>query len=171
MGNEQSQPKPVRKQQTKNLGFVHIEPNPAKWFERGQTEEERLEELKKLSTQLDTDLLRVAFIKYAGPDEEMDLNEFERFSKAMSISTIAHRLWVVMDTDKSGTVTKDEFLDALTLLTQARAWLRFCPTCMFDNECSMCLKSMACPKCSHTRFCVTCWASHPGNTEPVEERK
>jgi hypothetical protein len=95
----------------------------------------------------------------------MDEDEFQRFSKAMKIEPYAHRLWVAMDTDKSGTVTKDEFLEALTSLTRARAWLRYCPICIYENECPTCIKSSFCPKCSDAMFCVDCWKAHPGNDE------
>jgi hypothetical protein len=52
-------------------GKGHFEPNPAKWFNQGQSEEERLAELKKLSSIMDVDALRIAFTKHAGPDEEV----------------------------------------------------------------------------------------------------
>ena len=62
----------------KKEGF-HIEANPTKWFQKGLSAEQREADLKKLSSQIDVDAMRQAFIKHAGPDELMDQNEFERF--------------------------------------------------------------------------------------------
>jgi len=147
----------------KKEGF-HLEANPTKWFQKGISAEQREADLKKLSSQIDVDAMRAAFIKHAGPDELMDQNEFERFAKAMDIMKIAPTLWNAMDNDRSGSVDKEEFYHALHNLTTARAWLRFCPTCMFENECEMCIKSADCDDCTEQRFCVKHWAEHPGNT-------
>ena len=125
--------------------------NPKTWFKRGMNEEQRDASLKKLSSQLDVDALRAAFIKHAGPDELMDQSEFELFAKAMDIMKIAPQLWSAMDSDRSGSVDKDEFMEALTKLSAARAFLRFCPTCMFENDCEMCVKVKDCPDCTDQR--------------------
>ena len=92
-----------------------------------------------------------AFIKHAGPDELMDQDEFERFAKAMDIMKIAPQLWNAMDNDRSGSVDKDEFLLALRNLSNARAWLRFCPTCQFENDCEMCVRVEDCDECNGDR--------------------
>ena len=128
--------------------------NPTKWFKRGMSEEQRAESLKKLASQLDIDRLRAAFIKHAGPDELMDQSEFERFAKAEGIMHVAAQLWTAMDSDRSGSVDKDEFLEALAALSSARAFMRFCPTCMFENECEMCVKVKDCDDCTAQRYAL-----------------
>ncbi|KAL3927252.1 MAG: hypothetical protein SGPRY_002910 [Prymnesium sp.] len=164
LGNKQkpsaTQGQATASSKKKSLKF---EPNPTKWFPQQTCEEQRSSDLKMLSSKMDLDAMRANFIKHAGPDEQMDEFEFERFAKAMSITDIAPRLWNAMDSDKSGAVDKDEFMNALHNLTTARAWLRFCPTCMFANDCPMCLKTRNCPDCNDQRFCVRHWSEHPGN--------
>ena len=123
--------------------------------------------LKKLSSQIDIDAMRVAFIKYAGPDELMDKDEFARFAKQLSIAELAPQLWNAMDRDNSGTVDKREFLDALNNLTTARAWLRYCPICMFENDCALCDMAANCSECTDALFCHKCWNAHAGSIQEL----
>ncbi|KAL1523811.1 hypothetical protein AB1Y20_018733 [Prymnesium parvum] len=160
-GETQSKPPPK----------LNFEPNPAKWFQPGLTTEQREADLKKLSSKIDLDSMRAAFLKHAGPDEMMDRDEFERFAKARNLLEKAPMLWNAMDADRSGSVDKDEFLNALHNLTSARAWLRFCPTCMFANECEMCVRTLDCEQCNSQRFCVKHWAEHPGNKMGTDEAR
>lgn len=122
-------------------------------------------ELKDLSRAIDLDKLRSAFFLYAGPDERMDQDEFKSFVKKLKLSeSIAERLWSNLDVDKNGIVDADEFTEGLETMTRARAWLRFCPTCDFENSCEYCVsKEIAnCFLCSPERFCPKHWDQHPG---------
>ena len=61
----------------------------------------------------------------------------------------ADNLWVLLDSDKSGTVSRAEFSSALRNMQQARAWLRYCPTCEFRNDCAYCHEcNTDCTKCT-----------------------
>ena len=75
---------------------------------------------------------------------------------------LAERLWEVMDSDKSGYVDTEEFETALDNLTKARAWLRYCPACNFDNSCNVCVEvertGCQCePPCTRSIFCAKHW--------------
>ena len=69
-------------------------------------------------------------------------------------------------TRKSGVVDEDEILRGIHNLTLARAWLRYCPTCAFENQCEFCTKvCVRCEMCSPEIFCPMHWKVHPGNPD------
>ena len=132
------------------------------WSEAEQQEEEAAE-VRDLSRNLDLDVLRVAFTKYAGADERMDEEEFKRFAKSLKMEDrIAEMLWRMFDMDGNGVVDSDEFAAGLMMLTQARAWLRYCPQCSYGNDCDYCVEVKACKDCTPERFCPEHWEAHPG---------
>lgn len=130
---------------------------------------EQEEEIRDLSKALDLERLKVEFVKYAGPDEQMDEEEFKLFAKKMKMSErIQEMLWRMFDVDGNGIVDADEFTDGLANLQAARAWLRFCPTCDFDNSCDYCVEvGRTCNDCNRERWCPKCWADHPDGGEHV----
>lgn len=132
-----------------------------RWMTDEPPDEEAVDEAKSLQKTLDVDALRQAFIRFAGPDECMDPEEYDRFAAALQLGELKERLWTLMDGDNSGSVSKREFTASLQVLQQARAWMRFCPTCAFDNNCAFCKKCASCPSCSNVVFCPACWADHP----------
>ena len=103
------------------------------------------------------------FAKHAGLDETLDREEFFEFATASKLpKATADNLWVLLDSDKSGTVSRAEFSRALRNMQQARAWLRYCPTCEFRNDCAYCHEcNTDCTKCTESVFCASCWADHP----------
>ena len=59
-------------------------------------------------------------------------------------------------------VSKSEFAAALHKLQSARAWLRYCPECIYKNTCAYCQECNAnCTDCTESVFCSSCWADHP----------
>ena len=68
-------------------------------------------------------------------------------------------------------VDKSEFEDALKMMLSARAWLRYCPACIYANTCDYCQECNAnCDECNEDVFCGTHWADHPARTvEDVDE--
>lgn len=136
----------------------------------GGQSEQNSDEIRNLSRAIDLDKLRVAFLQYAGPDKRMDRNEYNTFMRRLGLSqNIADRLWVLLDIDKNGIVDADEFTKTMSALTNARAWLRFCPTCDFNNECDFCQSITNCEDCTRETFCPLHWASHPGNEQSTDE--
>ena len=111
------------------------------------------------------DTLRTAFVKYAGPDQQMDRNEFELFASRQNFEDRAAALWDLMDMDRNGIVTGAEFSAALEMLLAARAWLRFCPTCAYDHRCAFCRYVETCPNCNNERFCHEHWGKHPARAQ------
>lgn len=82
----------------------------------------------------------------------------------------AQALWQILDHDRSGEVSKSEFRDALAKLQQARAWIRFCPDCIYANSCAYCMECNAnCSDCTENAFCASCWADHPARHKVAEE--
>lgn len=74
----------------------------------------------------------------------------------------AAALWLVLDRDHSGQVEKEEFTAALSAMQLARAWLRYCPECIYDNLCSYCQEcNTNCDFCTDHSFCAAHWADHP----------
>ena len=82
---------------------------------------------------------------------------------------IADRLWKLLDIDGNGIVDVDEFTTTMSNMTNARAWLRYCPTCDFQNECDFCRSVVDCPNCTRETFCPKHWSEHPGAEEEEEE--
>lgn len=91
------------------------------------------------------------------------LHRFDRFTRHSNVTrSQAQALWHILDRDHSGQVSKFEFQDALSKLQAARAWLRYCPECVYRNTCAYCQECNAnCPDCSENAFCAKCWADHP----------
>ena len=84
---------------------------------------------------------------------------------------IADRLWKLLDIDGNGIVDVDEFTTTMSNMTNARAWLRYCPTCDFMNECDFCKSVVDCPNCTRETFCPKHWSEHPGAEEADEEHQ
>ena len=119
--------------------------------------------VKRLAGKLDVEALGKNFGRFAGADEKMDSEEFERFTKSVNISrSQAASLWNVLDRDGSGSVDRTEFGVALENLQKARAWSRYCPDCIYANTCSYCQECNAdCDFCTHNSFCAAHWSDHP----------
>ena len=82
-------------------------------------------------------------------------SSFSRMSLTIVFSTRA-----VLHDER--TVSRAEFSSALRNMQQARAWLRYCPTCEFRNDCAYCHEcNTDCTKCTESVFCASCWADHP----------
>jgi len=114
---------------------------------------------KQLGSRVDLDTLNAKFTKHAGVDDEMDRDEFEKFTKTINIPRpIAAKLWSLLDQDGSGMVSKQEFTQALTTMQQGRIWLRLCPTCTYSNNCAFCFECNA--NCQRSR---TTPQSHVGS--------
>ena len=126
--------------------------------------------VQQLASDLDVDSLGKNFGKFAGSDDVMDKEEFERFTKETNITrTQASALWNILDQDGSGRVDKREFATALTNLQQARAWLRYCPECVYTNTCTYCQECNSdCADCTEDFFCSAHWADHPARKENAE---
>ena len=116
-----------------------------------------------LVSALDTNQLSANFLRFAGGDEKMDASEFDNFTKKQNITRQqAASLWLLLDRDGNGLIEKHEFAEAIVQLQQYRAWLRFCPDCIYQNSCSYCLECNAsCDFCSEQHFCATHWEDHP----------
>ena len=85
---------------------------------------------------------------------------------------VAVRLWRQLDVDKNGIVDAIEFSTALENLTHARAFLRYCPDCQYDNLCEYCtsLEVKQCNQCTREVFCPEHWAGHPKCTDEAMYR-
>ena len=117
-----------------------------------------------LAAKLNVDERSAQFAKHAGLDETLDREEFFEFATASKLpKATADNLWALLDSDKSGTASRAEFSSALRNMQQARAWLRYCPTCEFRNDCAYCHEcNTDCTKCcTESVFCASCWADHP----------
>ncbi len=122
-------------------------------------EHDRDAEAAALSVNMEVDSMNAEFLRRAGPDAKMDPEEFEKFSEALNIDkSTGARLWALMDVDGNGVVDFEEFTGALKLMTQARAWLRYCTICDYDNSCHLCVKCADCPNCTGRMFCSRHWA-------------
>ena len=129
-------------------------------------------EMRDLSAALDLDKLRSAFVKYAGHNEEMDQEEFKIFARKLQMSDeLAASLWRNFDADGSGFIDATEFKEGLELLTSARVWLRFCPTCDFANSCAYCEQVQECAECTRERFCIAHWRNHPDRGKYVADNE
>ena len=117
----------------------------------------------QLASTIDIERLGKNFLNFAGSDDLMDSEEFDQFTKASNITRQqAMSLWQLLDRDGSGQVSKAEFQSALANLQAARAWLRYCPDCIYNNVCAYCQECNAnCTECSETAFCSNCWNDHP----------
>ena len=69
----------------------------------------------------------------------------------------------------SGSVTLEEFKQALIYLRRAGQWVRFCPTCKYGNSCAFCQEAASCDMCSEKRFCHDHWTEHPGRPNEMRE--
>lgn len=119
----------------------------------------------QLAGNIDIDMVGRSFARFAGSDDLMDIEEFDRFTKQVNITRQqSMQLWLVLDKDGSGAVSKEEFMEALANLQQARSWLRYCPDCIYSNTCAYCLETNAnCANCNENTFCAACWADHPAH--------
>lgn len=93
----------------------------------------------------------------------MDAAEYERFTKEFNLTRQqASNLWIVLDHDRSGHVTKTEFVLAMNQMQRERAWSRYCPDCIYANSCAYCFETNAnCTNCNEHAYCSACWADHP----------
>jgi hypothetical protein len=124
------------------------------------------EEVREISRNLDLDKLRDAFFCQCGPDDRMDTEEFKLFTKRLRLSEeISHRLWRALDKDQNGVVDAFEFTETMEQMTRARAWLRHCPTCAFENSCDYCAACAGCKDCNPEVFCPRHWRGHPDRQE------
>lgn len=125
---------------------------------------------KELAAKLDVDKLGNSFGRFAGADAMMDKEEFEQFTKASNITrSQASALWHILDRDGSGQVSLGEFSEALHNMQSARAWLRYCPECIYMNTCPYCQECNAdCPNCTENAYCASCWADHPARHKEAE---
>ena len=126
---------------------------------------------KDMAAKLDIEILGRSFGRFAGADDIMDKEEFARFTKQTNVTRQqADALWNILDNDGSGLVSHAEFGDALNSLQQARAWLRYCPTCVYMNTCAYCQECNSnCENCSDTAFCARCWNDHPARNAGASE--
>ena len=132
-------------------------------------EEQDEEIMRELARNLDLDRLREMFVRYAGADERMDEDEFKKFVRILHMTDEhAHMFWRFCDINKDGHIDTDEFLFGLERMTCARAWLRFCPTCDYENECAYCIQiSRECVQCNRSLWCPPHWQEHPGRCHKV----
>lgn len=123
---------------------------------------------KDLASKLDVDVLGSSFARFAGADEKMDREEYARFTKETNITRQqAASLWNILDRDHSGMVDVKEFYEALSNLQQARAWLRYCPDCVYRNTCAYCQEcNVDCDDCTDESFCASHWEDHPARSNP-----
>lgn len=119
--------------------------------------------VREISSKIDLDVMGRNFGRFAGGDMMMDAEEFDRFTKSTNLTRAqAASLWDILDADRSGSVSKAEFSEALEKLQSARAWLRHCPECVYANTCAYCQECNAnCSDCTENAFCSSCWADHP----------
>ena len=101
----------------------------------------------------------------------VDKEEYARFTKEVNVTRQqAAALWNVLDKDHSGVVEVSEFHEALRNLQKARAWLRYCPECVYSNTCSYCQEcNVECDDCTDESFCAAHWEDHPARSNPEEE--
>ena len=128
-------------------------------------------EARALAARLDTSKMAVNFGRFAGADQLMQRDEFDRFTKITNLTRQqANSLWIVLDRDGSGEVTKEEFTTALENFQKARAWLRFCPSCVYANTCNYCQECNSnCEMCTEHSFCAEHWNDHPARNQSVGE--
>lgn len=132
------------------------------WW-RGDDDAADAKAAQELAMEIDVDKAAKIFRRHAGFDDDMDQEEFEIFCEAAGIrEKLTKNLWKLLDDDGSGSVTLEEFKQALIYLRRAGQWLRFCPTCKYGNSCAFCLEAASCDMCSEKRFCHDHWTEHPG---------
>ena len=126
-----------------------------------------------LAAKLDIERLGRSFNLFAGSDDVMDTDEFNNFTEASNITRQqATSLWQILDKDSSGNVSKAEFLAAIAELQAARAWLRYCPDCIYTNTCAYCQECNAnCSDCNESSFCARCWADHPAKHRSQDDEQ
>ena len=129
--------------------------------------------VNSLASKLEVDKLGASFARFAGSDETMDRNEYDEFTKASNITRQqAFALWNILDADNSGQVSKKEFASALANLQAARAWVRYCPDCIYENVCAYCQECNAnCSDCNEMSFCAKCWKDHPSKHRKRNEEE
>eukprot|EP00320_Phaeocystis_rex_P000892 CAMPEP_0119079282 /NCGR_PEP_ID=MMETSP1178-20130426/106027_1 /TAXON_ID=33656 /ORGANISM="unid sp, Strain CCMP2000" /LENGTH=296 /DNA_ID=CAMNT_0007061793 /DNA_START=35 /DNA_END=925 /DNA_ORIENTATION=+ len=125
---------------------------------------------QELAREIDVDKTAKIFRRHAGFDDDMDEEEFEIFCEHAGIKPeLTKSLWKLLDDDGSGSVTLAEFKQALIYLRQAAQWVRYCPTCKYQNVCAFCQEANKCSECTEERFCNEHWTEHPGR--PDERRE
>lgn len=150
------------------LAAIGIGDDPAFAISLEGNQEERKEATlqmeKALARTIDVDNLTKKFERFAGLDDVMTKDEFDEFIQESHLSrAVSRALWTMLDSDQSGTVSRDEFRHCLRRMQATRAWLRFCPTCDFTNDCPYCQEcNFTCNKCNERVFCAQHWAVHPG---------
>ena len=157
------------------LAAVGIGDDPALRINLEGNQEERKEATlqmeKALARVIDVDNLTKKFERFAGLDDVMTKDEFDEFIKESHLSgAVSRALWHMLDNDRSGEVSRDEFRSCLRRMQATRAWLRFCPTCDFTNDCPYCLEcNFTCQRCNERVFCARCWAQHPGRQTAAQK--
>ena len=132
------------------------------WW-RGDDDAADAKAAQELAMEIDVDKAAKIFRRHAGFDDDMDQEEFEIFCEAAGIrEKLTKNLWKLLDDDGSGSVTLEEFKQALIYLRRAGQWVRFCPTCKYGNSCAFCQEAASCDMCSEKRFCHDHWTEHPG---------
>ena len=139
------------------------------WW-RGDDDAADAKAAQELAMEIDVDKAAKIFRRHAGFDDDMDQEEFEIFCEAAGIrEKLMKNLWKLLDDDGSGSVTLEEFKQALIYLRRAGQWLRFCPTCKYGNSCAFCLEAASCDMCNAKRFCHDHWTEHPGRPNEMRE--
>lgn len=118
------------------------------WW-RGDDDVADAKAAQELAREIDVDHASKIFRRHAGFDDDMDEEEFDIFCEAAGIRPVLTKmLWKLLDDDGSGSVTLEEFKQALIFLRQASQWVRYCPTCKYSNDCAFCQEAARCPVCT-----------------------
>lgn len=125
---------------------------------------------QRLGQEIDIDLLHSNWEKYSGIDDEMSKAEFEKFTMSVNLSRrTSEKLWRLLDSDKSGLVSRSELAEGFFQLQQYNVWIRYCPTCEYTSECPFCHEcNQTCQECDDESFCSVHWAQHPGRAETCQ---
>lgn len=134
--------------------------------EHGAAANARSATIRLLAGKLDLDIVGRQFGKYSGSDNLLDRSEFDRFTQSSNLSRQqAESMWLALDKNGDGIISRAEFDDAVQNMLAARAWLRYCPECIYANTCVFCQECNAsCHDCNETAFCSLHWADHPART-------